>query len=410
MSADLFVNEFPYGRVGLIELSDGRLLTMTPDWSAATSADGGRTWSESPLADAAQRDPWLWNPSLVRLESGVLVLQVLRQNDKGHMSMACCRSADEGRSWSDEHAINLPGATASPYHDAMIATESGRLVLPVRACFAGRESGQAGEKAMGTVRGEASIVEGHAQYPEIDIASAYFSDDQGQTWESTRYEIICWPDNGARGAYAVDEPCVAETAPGTLLMAARSTIGRIVTSTSDDNGASWSRGLPTDLCNSYSPARLVRIPGTFEVLLVWNQVSPEEIRRGFRRSRLTSAVSTDGGATWGSFKLLDCADPLDPVAHVEPGEPPSFVVARRECGELPANYCIFRYPNVDFADGNAYITYDRETFIYTGSPRRVRALRVTPIETLREDGPWDLRLSNDIPLGIESADRESNED
>jgi hypothetical protein len=59
------------------------------------------------------------------------------------------------------------------------------------------------------------------------------------------------------------------------------------------------------LASSYSPCRLGILPGTGDMVVIWNQVSREEIRKGLRRCRLSSAVSSDGGRTWAHFKNID---------------------------------------------------------------------------------------------------------
>jgi acyl carrier protein phosphodiesterase len=46
------------------------------------------------------------------------------------------------------------------------------------------------------VRGETVVVSGHAQYPEIDIAYAYYSDDEGRSWHRSENDILAWPDEG----------------------------------------------------------------------------------------------------------------------------------------------------------------------------------------------------------------------
>jgi hypothetical protein len=291
----------------------------------------------------------------------------------------------------------------------MIQTTAGRLILPARWCGGGARAEYDAGCAMGTVKGHTVNVSGHAHYPEIDVALVYYSEDEGGTWRMSENYILAWPDDGYRGAYAVDEPTVAEVSDGRLLMFGRSTLGRIVESWSEDGGTTWTRALPNGLCNSYSPVRLRRIPATGHLHCVWNQVSAEEIRRGFRRFRLSSAISKDDGQTWEHFKTLDCADPLDPSPRIEPDQEPEFVIAKRDCGEMPANFCIFRYPDAHYIDDMAYVSYDRETFKYPGSPQRQRALRAMPIEALYDD-VTDLRLSNKIPKSAETAKGEGVED
>ena len=144
---------------------------------------------------------------------------------------------------------------------------------------------------------------------------------------------------------------------------------------------------------------------------MWNQVTHDEILKGHRRSRLSCAVSKNDGKTWEHFKTLDCADPLDSTQHeFKPDRDPQFVIAVKDCGEMPANYCVFRYANIRFTNDMAYIFYDRETFSYPGAPRRVRIMRAIPIDTLYDDSKADMRLSNEIPKDITAAIHETIED
>ena len=220
------------------------------------------------------------------------------------------------------------------------------------------------------------------------------------TWRRSQDSLFVWPDDGYRGAYACDEPTIAEAGDGRLVMYMRSTVGRVVESWSDDCAETWSRAVPNGLANSYSPVRIRRIPSTGDLHVVWNQVSAEEIRAGFRRSRLSSAISTDNGVTWSRFKTLDCCSALPPKPRVTPDNPPGFVIARGHVGEFPADYSVYHYPNVRYAGDTAYIIYDRDCVGERTYRRTV--LRAIPIDSLYDDDPWDLRLSNEVPPEWES--------
>ena len=398
--AQSFAADF-LGRMGFVELDDGRFLAVAKGLMGFVSSDGGRTWGNRHDLTTQTGSTLIstQNGSVIRLASGRIAIQYGRLEKVGTQTttlLFCATSDDEGGTWSREHRINHTG-DGWPWFDVMIQTRSGRLILPVRSTYAGRRIEKDEGEAKGTVKGHPVKVEGHAHFPEIDIAYIYYSDDEGRTWGRSENEVLGWPDNGRIGAYATDEPSVAQTGDGRLLMFARSTLGRIIESWSDDDGVSWSRGLPNGLCNSYSPARLRRIPTTGDLQCVWNQVTPDEILAGYRRSRLSSAISADGGQTWQHFKTLDCADPLDKTPRQEPDPRIRFVVAAQDCGELPANYCMYRYPNVRFIGEMVYISYDRESFVRPGNPRYRNVLRAMPIEQLYDDRQPDISLPNDAP-------------
>ena len=84
---------------------------------------------------------------------------------------------------------------------------------------------------------------------------------------------------------------------------------------SNDGGLTWSKPEPTELAASSSPAMLMQIPTTGDLLVVWNQASPDEILAGLARHRLSCAVSSDEGRTWKHHRNLES---LDDVAYVEP--------------------------------------------------------------------------------------------
>jgi len=401
MTDERFNAMFPAGRSGFVELHDGRFLSIHAGLAGSISDDRARTWSEpAPLIDQAGK-PIESNPQtnvsgVVRLASGGIGISywgTVNAGPFGDVALICFRrSDDEGQTWSDPVPINRPEQPGGPYHDSLVQLSTGRLVQPVRACYA---AGAAhADPALCTVDGKPYTIEGHAQYPEIDITFVLYSDDEGRTWTRSEDSLFVWLDDGGGGAYACDEPTLAETNDGRLVMAMRSTLGRIVEAWSQDGGQTWSKAQPNALANSYSPARIRRIPSTGDLHMVWNQVSPDEIQGGFRRSRLSSAISVDNGRSWKNFKTLDCCSLLDPGPHVQTQDPPRFVIARKKVGQFPSDYCIYRYPNVRYVGDTVYFIYDREC---VGETTRYRCvLRAMPIDTLYDDPPWDLRLSNDL--------------
>ena len=146
-----------------------------------------------------------------------------------------------------------------------------------------------------------------------------------------------------------DEPCLAETNDVSVLFFDRLTIGRIVQSHSDDGGVKWRMVQPTDLAKCYSPCRMVSNPHAGDLLCVWNQVSSEELQRGFLRRRLSLAISKLSGLTWANVKTLEVSEGLDPVAlRVQPEVQIHMMVRdRKDCGELPHGWSFFHYANVD---------------------------------------------------------------
>jgi len=166
--------------------------------------------------------------------------------------------------------------------------------------------------------------------------------------------------NGKGGVTPFDEPSLAETKDGRVLFFARSTVGRIVYAYSNDKGVTWSAVKPTELAASYSPPRLVRVPETGDLLCVWNQVSRAEIRRGFRRSRLSAAISKDSGRSWENFKTLELSGGMEDIDRVPPEYPIRHVASQWSDVQYLPDFGIFRYMNVCFARDKVYVMYVRE--------------------------------------------------
>jgi hypothetical protein len=223
--------------------------------------------------------------------------------------------------------------------------------------------------ATGIWRGKTYAVEGHGHIPEFFASGFSWSDDEGETWEYGRWQnmpnvLMGWFDtkgepNGMNGITPCGEASIAETADGRVMLVGRSTVGRLVVSYSSDGGETWSALRPMALASSNSPPRMRRIPGTGHLLLVWNQVSGEEIRRGFRRSRLSAAISKDSGETWEHFRTIEVCEGLDDVARVTPDAEIRMVRARQDVGELPDGFAYYHYANVSIAQGKVFVAYNR---------------------------------------------------
>jgi hypothetical protein len=283
------------------------------------------------------------------------------------------------------------------FGDEMIQLESGRLLYPFYISFGGEHPEMKYEdvSACGNWRDQLYQVEGHGHKPEIYVTLVSISDDEGKTWSIPENRwgqhpaVMGWFDEegkptGHRGVTGFGEPTVAETKDGRLLMFGRPLVNRIVYSYSADGGNTWSVALPAELASSISPPRLRRIPKTGDLMVVWNQVSREEIRRGYRRGRLSVAISKDSGATWENFKTLEVSEGLEDVDRIPPEFPIKMVRARDWVGQLPEGWAFFHYANLNFAGDKVFISYLR------GSPllgiaeqnlkKQERVLRRYPLE------------------------------
>ena len=353
------------GVYSLVELPDGSLLSN----NGRSSNDGGTTWSE-PEPFALDSTPELLGASghvMLRLEPGALVHSV-----GGKVWV----SRDSGRTWG-------PGVDAFPGVDGlhflgneMIQMESGRLIYPGYISFGSNSPEFKYEDVLsrGLWRGTVRPIEGHHHLPELYVGIMAYSDDEGVTWQSVlgrtnsgkprRQTFYGWFDelgipNGQCGVLPFGECTVADAGDNNLLMFGRSTVNRVLHTRSSDGGDTWSSVLPTELANSGSPPRLKRIPKTGDQLCVWNQVSREEVQRGYRRGRLSAAISKDGGHTWENFKTIELSDGLTDIDRVACEYPIKMVRARDYVGCLPDGWSYAHYANVSFAGEFVYVSYRR---------------------------------------------------
>lgn len=357
-------NVVEHTRLGIhsiVALKDGTLLAP----NGRRSTDGGKTWSEAaPFAGGAQ------GTGLVRLRSNAIALV-----NEGGSGGTLRISRDEAQTWGpllSAFPKMINGPNFYSYGDAMIQHSTGRLIWSCSIDFNPKfnEFLYENVQSKGLWRGKPYSSEGHQHLPEIYMTLVNMSDDEGETWYlaqgyyKTPQALWGWFDengiaNGYRGHTSFGETTTAETPEGGVLMFGRSEVGRVVYSYSTDRGESWSVPLPTRLPSSGSPSRLRRIPSTGDLLCVWNQVSHEEIRRGYRRGRLSAAISKDGGLTWGNYKTLELSEGLDDVDRIDPEYPIAMVRARDVLGRFPDGFAYFHYANVNIIGDRVYLMYLR---------------------------------------------------
>ena len=140
-------------------------------------------------------------------------------------------------------------------------------------------------------------------------------------------------------------------------MVLRTPLGRFYQSWSDDNGATWSLPEPSSLASALAPGAIGKIPGTDDLLIVWNQCSPDETQRGMQRHRLSTAVSRDGGATWSHGRnVFSIFHQEGDRTYVEP-PPPGSYRALLDGPRLPLNDMEGTYPFLEFWKDTAIIRF-----------------------------------------------------
>ena len=295
----------------IIELADGRLLVVWSDYEsggfpesptcllAMTSDDMGQTWSGPCRFEENAAQESLMCLSLLRAASGSLLLFYGRRKSNSDFQVFVRRSPDEGRSWGEPVMVTAGDGYCVMINARVIQLSSGRLVAPVER------------------------TEDCGRPDHVLISTAFFSDDDGETWTKSATDISL-PKRGAL------EPGVVELADGRLLMIIRTELGHIYRSCSGDEGMTWSSAEPLSIPAARSTnAAISRIPDTDGLLLV--------CRGCFGQDALVAAVSSDAGATWSVRRSLE-----DTAGHA------------------------YAYPSVNFAGDRLLLTY------------WVRELEVTP--------------------------------
>ena len=249
--------------------------------SARISKDSGRSWSGRIIL---QDNVWGRNvkhPNLARTPSGdVVFLFTSWEHDIHERRIMLRRSSDDCETWSEPEQMSPPGGFYPINADHILVHSSGRIVLPV---FWSPKIWEKGE---------------HFR------AFCFYSDDDGRTWQQSRNRI----DLPKRGA---EEPAIAEAPDGSLVCMLRTTLGKIYQAFSQDRGESWSEAQPTKLPSPSAASALKRVPGTSDLLFLWNNATPYALSRPgstsfhYPRNPLSSALSKDGGRTWTNIRVIE---------------------------------------------------------------------------------------------------------
>ena len=379
-----------------VGLEGGRILMSAGQFTV--SDDGGITWGEwYPGLD--ENGDGVSGPCLVSLAGGAIGMASMRRRPGAEnpyeTEMLFRRSEDEGKTWSPPVVMNQCLLRAHALQDTMIRTESGRIILPVYCGLGQGIFHQEGAPFVGGyLNGNFISTDAHFYDPHFSVSYVLYSDDEGETWQPNRNGELFILLDDVTTWYGAAEPSVVEVTPGNLMMVVRTRLGRLFQAFSDDNGETWSRLVSTQLAGSQAPGQIRKLPETGHLLVVWTQQSEQEVRQGFIRTRLSSAISRNQGGIWEHFQNVHS---LHEETHVEPG--PIHITrpqaryhidhsAAVECDvdavvSLPEGYGRWSYPSVFVAEDRVFISHtygvhDSTTAEHTTPPGSSK-LKVLPI-------------------------------
>ena len=304
-----------------VELDDGRVLHAASR-TFTTSDDGGLTWSgESQRRDIDGNEVGGGGTSLVKLSgNGIGLAGMVQGKDdpRAKSGVVFWRSEDAGETWEPPVRVTPHGIATHIYQDVLLRTSSGRLIMPVYLSMGqGMGPGDVKPPSNGKlVHNQWVSTSAHFFDPHFSAVRVFYSDDDGRSWQPNKDgELIILLDWSTTFSYN-GEPSVAEVSPGTLLLMTRTGLGRHFQAWSYDDGETWTRLQPSPLAAGTSPAQVRSIPATGHLLMVWNQENEEEIKRGYNRTRLSAAVSRNGGSVWEFFQNIES---IHEATRVEPG-------------------------------------------------------------------------------------------
>jgi sialidase-1 len=284
-----------------VTLNSGRILFFytqfyggASDHSAARivsiqSDDQGRTWSANPRTVLENKGGAnVMSVSLLRLKSGRIEMFYLVKN-----TWLDCRphvrfSDDEGETWSEPiRMLEAPGYFVLN-NDRVIQHSSGRLIAPL-AFHRARISDADSSKA----------------FDSRAIGMWLISDDEGKTWkEAPQWQALPVPTTRS----GLQEPAIVELEDSSLLTYFRTDQGMLYECRSTDRGQTWTAVHPGPLKSPVSPVTVERVPGSGDLLAVWNDHSGDHPMVEGKRTPLVIGLSADGGQTWPNKKLIE-SDP-----------------------------------------------------------------------------------------------------
>lgn len=251
------------------------------------SDDQGRTWSAPATVAENTGGNNVMSVSLLSLASGKLAMFYCVKNSwidcRPHMRV----SNDDGATWTEPKLILQAPGYFVMNNDRVIETSKGRIIIPL-----------AFHRSRGTDPHTSKSWDARA------ITMWIYSDDEGATWQ----ESSSWWAMPVKSGSGLQEPGVVECADGSLFSWSRTDQGGQFGFRSTDHGNTFSPPEPTELKSPNGPASIKRLPGTSDLLALFNDHSGRFPFPPKKRNPFVAAISSDGGKTWPVRKPVE-SDP-----------------------------------------------------------------------------------------------------
>lgn len=271
----IFIYSQFYG--GAADESPARLVRIHSD-------DQGRTWSAPVTVVENTGGNNVMSVSLLRLASGKLAMFYCLKNSwldcRPHMRI----STDDGSTWSEAKLIQQAPGYFVLNNDRVIQLTTGRLIVPL-AFHRSRGSDPHSSKS----------------FDARAIATWLYSDDEGSTWT----ESASWWAMPVPSGSGLQEPGVVELADGSIFSWCRTSNGGQYGFRSTDAGKTFSPPEPTEMKSPNGPASIKRLPGSSDLLAIYNDHSGMFPFPPKKRNPFVAAISTDGGKSFPQRKLIE---------------------------------------------------------------------------------------------------------
>ena len=248
--------------------------------AVSISDDNGKTWS-TPQVIFDHEDKDDADPNLLVDGNRILAFSTtVKRPNKIDSTEIYMRSSTDGINWSDEKFISKPHRYICGKIHQGHRLKDGTLIMGY--------SWDTWAEQHTPARTEG----------EMDLKSGVLrSTDGGETWHPGGDLYADFKKTSPGATWGLGEPATVVLADGRILTIMRSGATKAYQSWSSNGGLTWTKPAPGELTEHNSPVALWKLDHSKDIIVVWDN-SPTG------RTPLTVALSSDGGKTWSSPKVL----------------------------------------------------------------------------------------------------------